>query len=68
MTPENQKRDRVRLGSRELVRLSAVTLTKAQAEVFFNMLAMNATEPSDVDYKEQLALHDKFTKARKPNP
>ncbi len=67
MTPKNQKRDRVRLGSRELVRLSAVTLTKAQAEVFFNMLAMNATEPTDVDYKEQSALHAKFTKARKPN-
>ncbi len=45
----------------------SVVLTEKEAEVFFNMIGMASTEPSDVDYKEQLSIQNKFTKAREKN-
>ena len=45
----------------------SVELTEKEVEVFFNMLAMSASEPSDVDDKEHQEIQRKFTKSRDEN-
>lgn len=49
-----------------LVQLS-VSLTPAEEEVFFRMLAMSTGEETDVDYKELVSIEQKFNAASKPN-
>lgn len=59
------KRRRLKIGSGDFVQLSAVTLTKAEANAFFSLLAMSTAEPSDVDFDTLLSIEQKFCAARK---